>query len=67
MTPGIHPKQVKINTITNEPQPLSITASGGNIIHRSTLKQPIFNSFLLSYKQRKVTEITKNYALVSNN
>jgi hypothetical protein len=43
ITPGIQPKQVKINTISIEPQPLSTTAKGGKIIHKKTLKQPIFN------------------------
>jgi len=38
MTPGIHPRTVKINTITMEPHPLSITESGGNIIARITLQ-----------------------------
>lgn len=36
ITPGIQPRQVKINTIIIEPQPLSITASGGKIIERIT-------------------------------
>jgi hypothetical protein len=43
ITPGIHPKQVNIKTIINDPQPLSITASGGKIMQSKTLKQPIFN------------------------
>ena len=49
ITPGIHPKQVKIKTIIIEPQPLSTTASGGKIIHSKTLKQPILN-FCKVYK-----------------
>lgn len=49
MTPGIQPKTVKINTITMEPHPLSITESGGNTIARITLqilinKMQAFNS-----------------------
>jgi hypothetical protein len=44
ITPGIQPKQVKIKTIINEPQPLSITAKGGKIIHNITLKMPIYNN-----------------------
>jgi hypothetical protein len=43
ITPGIQPKQVKINTIIIDPQPLSITANGGKIMQSKTLKQPIFN------------------------
>ncbi len=41
ITPGTHPKIVKINTIKTEPQPLSITANGGQIIVTKTRKQPI--------------------------
>jgi hypothetical protein len=41
ITPGTQPKQVKINTITKDPQPLSTTAKGGKIIQSITLKQPI--------------------------
>jgi hypothetical protein len=43
ITPGIQPKQVKIKTMINEPQPLSITAKGGKIIQSTTLKQPIYD------------------------
>jgi hypothetical protein len=45
ITPGIHPKQVKIKTITRDPHPLSITAKGGNIMQSITLKQPILLFF----------------------
>ena len=41
ITPGTHPQSVRINTITIEPHPLSITAKGGIIMARSTRKQPI--------------------------
>ena len=50
ITPGIHPKHVKIKTMTIDPQPLSITAKGGKIIQRSTLKQPILCFFQRSKK-----------------
>ncbi len=36
MTPGIHPHKVSSNTITIEPQPLSITAKGGKSIESRT-------------------------------
>lgn len=36
MTPGIQPQRVKINTITIDPQPLSITANGGKRIDNNT-------------------------------
>ena len=38
MTPGIQPQMVKIKTINMDPQPLSITANGGNKIESSTLQ-----------------------------
>lgn len=41
ITPGTQPARVKINTMRMEPQPLSITASGGKSIERSTLKMDI--------------------------
>jgi len=37
MTPGIHPKRVRISTIRIEPQPLSYTAKGGKRIDKITL------------------------------
>jgi hypothetical protein len=36
ITPGIQPTQVKIKTISIDPQPLSNTANGGKIIHNNT-------------------------------
>jgi hypothetical protein len=45
ITPGIQPKHVKIKTMIMEPQPLSITAKGGKIIHSITLKMPILDVF----------------------
>jgi hypothetical protein len=44
-TPGIHPRTVKINVIITDPQPLSITAKGGQIIQSNTLKQPMLIYF----------------------
>ena len=44
MTPGIHPKIVNIKTINTEPQPLTITDNGGNIIASTTLKQDMFST-----------------------
>ena len=45
ITPGTQPNKVRINTIIIDPQPLSITAKGGQIIESNTLKQPIIISF----------------------
>ena len=39
--PGIQPRIVKINTIITDPQPLSTTANGGQIIANITRKHPI--------------------------
>ena len=38
MTPGTQPQSHNKKTITIEPQPLSITAKGGQIIERITLQ-----------------------------
>jgi hypothetical protein len=39
--PGIQPQSVSKNIIKKEPQPLSITESGGKIIANNTLKKLI--------------------------
>lgn len=36
ITPGIHPKSVRMNTIMKLPHPLSTTASGGKIMDSIT-------------------------------
>jgi hypothetical protein len=36
ITPGTHPQNVKSRTIKNDPQPLPITAKGGNKMAKST-------------------------------
>ena len=41
MHPGIQPAQVKISVNKTAPHPLSKTASGGKIIHKIALPQPI--------------------------
>ena len=46
ITPGIHAQRVKIKTITTLPQPLSMTAKGGNKIDKSTLQMLISNNCL---------------------
>ena len=40
--PGIQPQSVNKKIISTEPQPLSITASGGKIIANKTLKKLIY-------------------------
>lgn len=44
ITPGIHPKKVRIVTIKMEPQPLSKTAKGGNKIDKITLPTLIYSN-----------------------
>ena len=41
ITPGIQASSVRMRTIKIEPQPLSITASGGKIMHRITRQRDI--------------------------
>lgn len=41
ITPGTQPTHVSSATIATEPQPLSITASGGNTIANRTLQNDI--------------------------
>ncbi len=41
MTPGTHPAQVSNPVIIIDPHPLSMTASGGNMIDRKTLSRLI--------------------------
>ncbi len=44
MTPGIQAQSVKMNTITTDPHPLSITAKGGNKMESKTLKMLILDN-----------------------
>ena len=39
MTPGTQPMQVRMSTIRKEPQPLSITDSGGKMMANRTRRQ----------------------------
>ena len=41
ITPGTHPRQVRRKTISTDPHPRSITASGGKIMANRTCKQDI--------------------------
>ena len=47
MTPGTQPHSVSRNTMSIDPQPRSITASGGKIMARMTWRQDIDDRFLL--------------------
>lgn len=46
ITPGIHPQIVNSKVIIIDPQPLSITASGGKIIARITLNRLMSTGFI---------------------
>lgn len=59
-TPGIQANNVRRNTIKIEPQPLSMTASGGQIIDNNTLKKPIIN-FVYKYTLISETLIYRAY------
>ena len=53
ITPGIQPQHVNRKTISIEPQPLSNTANGGNIIDKMTLNNDISIRFLFcKYNKR---------------
>ncbi len=41
MTPGTQPQRVRRNTIRTDPQPLSMTARGGQMMQIITRKQPM--------------------------
>lgn len=45
ITPGTQPQSHNKNTINMEPQPLSITAKGGQIIDSKTLQKLILVDF----------------------
>lgn len=47
ITPGTQPQRVNKKTIIIDPQPLPITASGGKIIAKITLKMLILKSIFL--------------------
>ncbi|RAJ22461.1 hypothetical protein LX77_02406 [Gelidibacter algens] len=47
MTPGTQPQSHNKNTIIIEPQPLSITAKGGQKIERITLQIPMILMILM--------------------
>ena len=51
ITPGIQPQQVRMNTRSNEPQPLSMTARGGNMMQRMTLQSDIGFFYLLDVEK----------------
>ncbi len=61
MTPGTQAHKVRIKTIKIEPQPLSITASGGQIIDTNTLKKPI-TYFVYKYTLISETLILRSYS-----
>ena len=49
ITPGIQPKQVRIETIKMLPHPLSKTAKGGKTMARITRKTLILTGFYIGY------------------
>ena len=45
ITPGIHPKRVRMKTMINDPHPLPITASGGKMMANITRNTDMIISF----------------------
>ncbi len=52
MTPGIHPQSVNKRIIKKDPQPLSITDSGGKKIANNTRKKLIAYKLVSTSKRR---------------
>ena len=52
MTPGTQPQSVSRSTMSIDPQPRSITASGGKIMARMTWRQDITLLFMLAKIQK---------------
>ncbi|MFQ3297165.1 MAG: hypothetical protein ACI9JT_002450 [Polaribacter sp.] len=55
ITPGIQPQSVSKKIIKKDPQPLSITESGGKIIANKTLKKLIISFWLKLYLRRVIS------------
>ena len=51
--PGTQPQRVRTKTMSIDPQPRSITASGGKIMERITWRQDIFSLFHFIKKKSK--------------
>lgn len=52
MTPGTQPQSVSRNTMSIEPQPWSITASGGKIMARMTWRQDIYILYFVCFYKK---------------
>lgn len=67
MTRGIHPQSVSMNTIRNEPHPLSTTARGGNSIAIIALKSDMsvldYSSLQTYIKKRILQQYAKQKRL----
>lgn len=59
IAPGTHPHNVSSVVIMTDPQPLSNTASGGNKMHKRTLKHDINLSLLFLAKVVNTRLFTK--------
>jgi hypothetical protein len=61
ITPGIHAQRVRIKTINIEPHPLSITASGGNMMQSITRQSDIVFNFKIHFfiRYAKIRRILK--------
>ena len=66
MTPGTQPQRVSRNTINTDPHPLSITASGGNIIANKTCKQLIPSVLVFIVRFRSARNLRAKVQLFSD-
>lgn len=71
ITPGIHPQMVNIKTINTDPQPLSITARGGNKTESTTLQKLIETNLqintiaYMSFVKANVTHLANSKIITS--
>ena len=67
MTPGTQPQSVSRNTMSIEPQPRSITASGGKIMAKMTWRQDMVVVDFLQNKRKDVLIIQNHVFSISLN
>jgi len=71
ITPGTQPQSHNKNTMNIEPQPLSITAKGGQIIESNTLQKLILIDFIIDdyvydVFQNKLLQLNKEFYIYSH-
>lgn len=61
ITPGTHPKKVRIKTIKIEPQPLSKTAKGGSRMDKRTRQKLILYCLFIMQKSINFFRIQSSF------